>query len=299
MDKSLFNKLAFWKKTGQQLDVGLYLTESALHVFQPANDTLAESYHSFAYTADPREAFSAMQQALGATRAQLVLNPSFYQLLLVDKPAVDIEEMNQALIWSVKDMVTIAVANIHVDYFEAPEVSSNKLTAVVADKAVLGQLVTDANQHGIDIVGISIEELAISNLFIDDTQPKLVLCHLPEHELLLTVVRQGKLYMQRRVRGFSGLDKVTQEELGFGMADNLSLEIQRSMDFFESQLRQSPVASIELVMGGQAQALAQLLASNFNQTVNVVAANSIDQLLAQLAFAEFARADEVSEEVAA
>ncbi|WP_394203827.1 MSHA biogenesis protein MshI [Shewanella waksmanii] len=299
MDKSLLNKLAFWKKAGQHVDVGLYLTETALHVYQASDEAHPESHYSFSYTKQPAEAFAALQAALGPTRAQLVLNPSFYQLLLVDKPAVDSEEMNQALIWAVKDMVTTAVADIHVDYFEAPTQNSTKLTAVVAAKSQLSQLIQDANLHQLEIVGISIEELAASNLFVDDAQPKMVLCHLPEHELLLTVVRQGKLFMQRRVRGFSGLDKVTQQELGYGMADNLSLEIQRSMDFFESQLRQSPVASIELVMGGPAQALAQLLSANFNQTVNVVATTSTDQLFAQLAYSEFARANEVSEEVAA
>ena len=33
-----------------------------------------------------------------------------------------------------------------------------------------------------------------------------------------------------------------------GMVDNLSLEIQRSMDYFESQLRQAPIKSIYLII---------------------------------------------------
>ena len=45
-------------------------------------------------------------------------------------------------------------------------------------------------------------------------------------------------------RGYENLASFSQEELKMGVVDNLSLEIQRSMDYFESQLRQGPVKKV-------------------------------------------------------
>jgi MSHA biogenesis protein MshI len=73
------------------------------------------------------------------------------------------------------------------------------------------------------------------------------------------------------------------------VADNLSLEIQRSMDFFESQLRQPPVASIDLLVQGETDALAKAVAVNFNQPVKVVDCDQVGAKMAELAFSEWQR----------
>jgi MSHA biogenesis protein MshI len=52
------------------------------------------------------------------------------------------------------------------------------------------------------------------------------------------------LFFSRRLRGYENLANFSQEELELGVVDNLSLEIQRSMDYFESQLRQAPVKKV-------------------------------------------------------
>ena len=44
--------------------------------------------------------------------------------------------------------------------------------------------------------------------------------------------------------GFSRLSDMSLEDLAHGMLDSFSLEVQRSIDFFESQLKQPPLKSI-------------------------------------------------------
>lgn len=70
-----------------------------------------------------------------------------------------------------------------------------------------------------ELVGISIEELLPTNLFGQDPMARLVISQIPGQELLLTVVREGELYMQRRIRGFAELHQTDAESLGFGVAD--------------------------------------------------------------------------------
>lgn len=289
MGKSLIGRFAFWQKKMTPTSLGVYVSANKLWVYAPAQDLAAAQWLPFECKDEQWSvAFAAIAHTFPNAQLQLVLASSLYQLLVADKPNVDAVELPQALLWSVKDMVTLSVAQIHLDYFESP-LPSNKITVVVVDKAKLINMVQAIHQQGLQLAGISIEELAITNLFSEDNQARLVLSHNSGQELLLTVVKQGQLYMQRRVRGFAQLDKAPADELSHGLADNLSLEIQRSMDYFESQLRQAPVASIEILADGAVDTLAKLVSANFNQSINVIDKSCVGAHMAGLALAELSR----------
>lgn len=292
MDKRLISRLAFWQNKATPIDLGVYVCTDKLWVYAPATDNLTEQWLSFELQHEQwQTAFAALARTFPNARLQIVLVSGCYQLLVADKPNVNAEELPQALLWSIKDMVTIPVPQIHLDYFESP-LPSNKISVVVVAKDYLVNLVQAIHDQGLRVAGISIEELAMTNLFIDDNQARLIVSHHTGQELLLTVVKQGQLYMQRRVRGFMQLDKTDVDQLHYGLADNLSLEIQRSMDYFESQLRQAPVASIELLADGAVDALAKLVSANFNQAVNVIDKSTVGARMAGLAFSEFSRGAE-------
>ncbi|MFB2641148.1 MSHA biogenesis protein MshI [Shewanella bicestrii] len=292
MDKGLFARLAFWRAKQAGSALGVYVCADKLWVYAPATESLAEQWVSYELQQDLwQQAFAELANAFPHASLQIVLGSGRYQLLVADKPNVDSDELAQALLWSIKDMVNIPVPQIHLDYFESP-LPSNKLSVVVVDKEKLRAMVQAISDQGLSVLGISIEELAMTNLFDEDNQARLVVSHHTGQELLLTVVKQGQLYMQRRVRGFTELDKAEVDELNYGLADNLSLEIQRSMDYFESQLRQPPVASIELFADGAVDALAKLVSANFNQAVNVVNKRAVGASMAGLAFSELSRGAE-------
>ncbi len=302
MENSLLSRLAFWQKNHSKLELGIYVCPDKLVVYQAQPSSAEETIetealvHEFEFNGTNWSAvFGLIAKQFEPAKIQLILSASFYQLLTVDKPNVEADEIAQALLWSVKDMISQPVTEIHIDYFDSPLPNSSKLSVVVADRKTLISMVTTAKENHMQVVGISIEEMVVSSLFTNDNQARLVLCHVPGQELLLTVVKQGELYMQRRVRGFSKLDSVTADELAMGMADNLSLELQRSMDYFESQLRQAPVASIELLINGQVESLAELVSANFNQKVNVITVDSVEAKIALLACGEFNLADSMAQ----
>lgn len=291
MEESLLGKLQFWRKAAPTQNLGVYICAEKISVFQAATDEVAAKSMTFSFNHhDWENAFSQVLKEFGVAKLQLVLAADFYQLLLVDKPNVQDEELNAALLWSVKDIVTQPVTDIHLDYFESSKQTTNKVNVVVTEKPVLLAILLAAKTAGFVTQGVSIEEMAMSNLF-DDNQARLVLSHREGQELLLTVVRSGEVFMQRRVRGFLQIDKVSAEDLAYGVADNLSLELQRSMDYFESQLREAPVSSIELVMDGERTQLANLISANFNQKVTAYNGSSVEVAFAQLALAEIARGD--------
>ncbi|MGL5046187.1 MAG: MSHA biogenesis protein MshI [Shewanella sp.] len=292
MDKRLMGRLAFWQPKTTRATLGLYVCDDMLWIYSPSSANCDAQWISLELQHEQwQPVFAALARQFPHAHLQLVLNSSRYQLLVADKPNVDAAEFPQALLWSVKDMVSLPVSQIHLDYFEFA-LPSNKLNVVVVDKTKLVSLVQAIHGAGLSIAGIGIEELAMTHLLTDDNQARLIVSHHSGHELLLTVIKQGQLYMQRRVRGFMQLENAAVDDLNYGLADNLSLEIQRSMDYFESQLRQAPVASIELLTDGAVAALAKLVAANFNQPVNVIDKSCVAARIAQLAQSEFSRGAE-------
>lgn len=287
MENRLFNRIAFWKKADTNNVLGVYVGVKSLWVYQT---TPTVKFQEFPFKSDHWAiAFADIAEAFGPAKIQLLLSSSFYQIFPADKPNVDASEIAQALLWSVKDIVNLPVNQIHLDYFESPILNNNKVTVVAADRDMLAAMVQAALGTHLQIVGIFVEELAMSNLFEPEPQARLVIHHCQQQELLLTVVKEGAVVMQRRVRGFSELDGVSAQDLSYGVADNLSLEIQRSMDYFESQLRQAPVASIDIFVDGARSELVKLVSANFNQPVREVNTKSVGAKMAELAFAEYAR----------
>ncbi|MCL1075310.1 MSHA biogenesis protein MshI [Shewanella dokdonensis] len=267
---------------------GIFLGDDTAWVYRSAAGQTPYSA-SYPHSQNWSALFNRIAADIGPSLIQLVLCPTFYQLVTADKPAVAAEEVAQALLWSVKDMVAMPPQNIHLDYFESSLTNSNKLQVVITDKAVLSAIAQSADAAGMRFAGISVEELMPTNLFADESHARLVISHVPAEDVLLTVVRAGELCMHRRIRGFRELDNVDADALHLGVADNLSLEIQRSMDFFESQLRQPPVAAIDLLVQGATDALVKAVSANFNQPVQATACEQVGAKMAALAFAELQR----------
>ena len=292
MKSGFLSKLTFWKPSKITGDVGVFITDSSLWVCKAQKGTSANTISSIPVLKHNwHQAFEQLKAQFGPVRMQLVLSYAHYQLLQADKPNVEPTEISQALIWAVKDMVSEPVGNIHLDYFESSIIPSAKLSVVVTSRELLMQLVSACETNNLTVVGISIEELALRHMLPNDSMAHMLVAHLPQQELLLMVVKAGEVLMQRRVRGFNQLNKATYEELQQGIADNLSLEIQRSMDYFESQLRQAPVTSITIAVEGDSNALANLVGQNFNQKVHAQTHDGISGLLAQLALQELTRGD--------
>ena len=292
MKSGLLSKLAFWSSSKTTGNVGVFIADDSLWVCNVQKGTSTHTVtHIPVVKQNWNQAFEQLKAQFGPVRMQLVLSFAHYQLLQVDKPNVEQAEIAQALIWAVKDMVSEPVADIHLDYFESGQIPSTKISVVVTSRALMMKLVSAAQGNGLTIAGISIEEIALRHMLPNDNMAHLLVAHLPQQELLLMVGKAEEVLMQRRVRGFSQLIKATYQELQQGIADNLSLEIQRSMDYFESQLRQAPVASIRVVIDGDSVGLAELVGANFNQKVHADNQDGICGLLAQLALQELTRGD--------
>jgi len=184
------------------------------------------------------------------SQCHLVLNSLQSQIVQVDKPKVAKAEIISALKWQIKDLVPIPPENMVLDYFDGPVLAggNEKINVVCSPLNELKKMVDVLNAGCLTVASITIEEFAFANLLPTQKDACLLVCQQPNEEIVLLIVKQGKLYFHRRLRGFSQLSNKTEDELTMTVIDSLALEIQRSSDYFERQLKQASIKEIKVLL---------------------------------------------------
>lgn len=185
------------------------------------------------------------QHGLAGTPTYAAFSIHWYQILQIDRPAVEAEEITSALSWSVKEL-TGSDKEMIIDYTDLPvPLAGNAKINVFAlpkeDVESLSKAIFEAN---LDLKQITVEEIATNELLPVQNDAVLSLVQEAGEEICLNIIKDGQLYLSRRLKGFENLGSFSEDELQMGIGESLSVQIQRSMDFYESQLRQAPVRQI-------------------------------------------------------
>lgn len=199
--------------------------------------------------ADSVEVLRARLTKLGLQHlpCHIVLNSGSYQLLLGEAPKVPAEELAEALRWRVKDLVSFPITEAVVDAFLLPEDSvrgtSRMAYAVVVQRKAIEALVEDARAANLALKAIDIPELALRNVVYTccDTKRGVALVKLTQGSGSLQIIRDDNVYLSRQfsIAYQAGLlDELPTEAL--------VLELQRSLDYFERQMRQTPPTHVYL-----------------------------------------------------
>ncbi|QEY14765.1 MSHA biogenesis protein MshI [Cellvibrio sp. KY-GH-1] len=177
----------------------------------------------------------------------LVMGSGNYQLILGEAPKVPQEELAEALRWRVKDLVQFPIAEAIIDAFFLPEDSArggNRMAyAVIAQRRQVEAQVGLARAGGLELKNIDIPELVLRNLAETccDTKRGVAIVKLQQGGGSLQIIRDGNLYLSRQ---FSlSYNAGLLDDLP---GDALVLELQRSLDYFERQMRQVPPSHVYL-----------------------------------------------------
>ncbi len=172
-------------------------------------------------------------------RVSAVLDPAEYQLVMtagVDLPA---DELRAAMRWRIKDLIGFPVDDAVIDVFRLPPVRGNEnmVQVVAAPPTAVGEL--EAIVHGAarELDVIEIPELALRNLMTLMPQDKTgcAFMLLGRNSIQILVTCQGILFVARRM----------ELPMGSGV-EQLALELQRSMQYFESQFDRAPIQEVTI-----------------------------------------------------
>jgi len=198
-------------------------------------------------------------------RTSTLLDRKDYQLLLVEAPDVRPDELRAAVRWRIKDLIGFHVDDAIIDVFEIPDqrhANRNRMMYAIAARArriVERADLIDAAGLAADIVDIP--EMAVRNLamLIPEESRGLALIHLDDTGGIITISRQGTLYLTRRLDTGARELLDAEESQRNVLCEGVLLEVQRSLDYYESHFPHGPVAAIALTPTAAATPLAGYL----------------------------------------
>jgi MSHA biogenesis protein MshI len=217
----------------------------------------------------------AREHGLARMQCSTVLNDSDYKLLLTETPEVPADELKSAVRWRIKDLIDFHINDTILDVFDIPGEDGAKAARemyVVAARSQAIQarvdLLVNAGMH-LDI--IDIPELAqrnIAALLPEDAQG-VALLSFNERGGLITLTRQGLLYLSRPLASTPrDLEDETNRMAHF---EQVVLEVQRSLDYYESHFRQAPIRYLVLApLPFNAAAFMEFLGANLNVSVKLL-----------------------------
>ena len=182
------------------------------------------------------------ERGLQGVDVQVVLHPALYTLYFVDRPDVEDEFLSEAARWKVKDLVEGPLSDFIIDAFAVPEDAyrgmQKKIYVVAVNRVVLEEHVQLIKQLPVEIKGIGISELAdkaILNVLEGDSGGAALL-RLRSATGTINLIDDGDLYLTRNIDSSVSALESTTELNRSQVLDELLLEVQRCMDFYDGQL---------------------------------------------------------------
>lgn len=252
----MFDKL--FKRSSKILGISAHADGIALAVVEAGNGCAVHVHRTLWVSRQPEtgldKRLADAVKSLKAKRipAVLALEPSLYHLLQIEAPDIEESEMAEAARWRIKDMVDFSIDQAAVDVFDLPlsqrPGAPHLMYAVAADNTVIQPLIEQLLKAKVDLQAVDIAEMALRNLVNrsdSETRPRAFM-HLSPSVGIIEINHQSEIHLLRNmtVGAESVLDN--HSEL-INISEGLALEVQRSLDYFESQYGLGQVDALQLI----------------------------------------------------
>ena len=188
-------------------------------------------------------------QKLTGIPVVVCLDSTRYELQLVESPPVPAEELSDAMGFRLAELVSDDVSDKVLQAFPLPsDAYRGRMTmafAAITERSYLKEIVTFCREYELKLDQIIINEMSALNLLASvDRDDSVAVLRLEADAGVIYLYRNGALYFTRQISLGTddlGLSSLNVSEGGMMMQPNsridvLALELQRSMDYFESQL---------------------------------------------------------------
>jgi MSHA biogenesis protein MshI len=175
-----------------------------------------------------------------------VLNEDQYELQLLEAPQVEPSELREAVRWRLKDLISIPIENVVLDIFPLPDDAyrgrMKMIYAVATKKNTIETCLKFITEVGLTPSIIDIQEMALRNIamYIPEMEfGTVALLNMNENSGAMLMFSHNSLYLTRQIE--FGYGSFAAQEGAFildndVMLERLSLDLQRSLDYYESQL---------------------------------------------------------------
>lgn len=190
------------------------------------------------------------KNSLQKTACVCLIASADFDVYQIDKPNVEDAELTDALTWRIKDLISYELASVVIDSYPLPISNKNntqQISVVCAHESTVGSYVDSIKSTGLTLTAIDIHDLVSKNLadvHLDAGRTHAILS-LDEQSGILGIFHDTDLYVSRNFK--IGIDQLKQASSDDESAyDSLLLEIQRSMDYFESYFGIGSVSTLSI-----------------------------------------------------
>ncbi len=211
----------------------------------------------------------------------LVLYSNDYQFHQIDAPDVPKHELNSALRWQIKDLIDFHIDDAIIDKIELPNqnpVSQGKrsLLVVACRQSLIQNHVDLLHAANCNLVTIDIAALAARNIVSHATATEdssVGLLNLWDDRAKISVFLNHDLYINRSSSiGIQSLSFVSEDDTDSqSVLDSLTLELQRTFDYYESHSRQAAISHLYILSNGQSLPhIAQLIEARLGIACSII-----------------------------
>ena len=172
------------------------------------------------------------------------------QIELSELPVVDIAA---SLPWQVKDLISIPPQDMICDYIEMnvqPLGQTAKAQVMATSRAYLETLITPFHQNKAEITGITTEQFVLARMQSTEDTAQLIFIQHKASDAILLILKNQQICFARKIRGADTIISMAPELILDGGSDFIAIEIQRSIDYYESQLKQPPIKNVLVAIAG-------------------------------------------------
>jgi MSHA biogenesis protein MshI len=236
---SLLNRFKRERKTATDLLCLQYTDDALLAAYSPTPVLLSKP--QVVASARSREKFSVKplrrllaQEKWQDCRTCFTLDLDDYRVLLQDKPNIAPEELAQACKWLTKDLIDFPLEQAAVDVFLSPTqlAGKNKVYVIVTKLEILEKIKKICEDTSLELFAVDIPELALRNLIVSQ-YPSQDIAVLYGRDNFISMVVISDLNIQF-------IRKVNANLKEGSNLDSIALELQRSLDYYQSQMRRPP-----------------------------------------------------------
>lgn len=243
--KSLFGKT---KGSQSGLQLGLYIGRERISVAIADHSQAVPRIIETHFQAIESSLQESLAKALKSVRSSAVrtvvgLGIDECHFHKIQKPNIPAEEMDDSVLFLIKDRLSQKIEDSLVACVDYPPNCrhDDQLMVFEVRKTLVQEQVDALLGVGLDIEAIDVAELLLGDLFatLEDMNKGIAIVVEQDMGVYLLLYRNHYLYLIRRLQDVPDLLSCLPAPGNVGMADTLMLEVQRTLDYYDSLMGQS------------------------------------------------------------
>lgn len=262
---AFFQNLIKKKVTDEFIGVALYASfVRVVKLKQQEGQEQLTCVHAEQYPLERPEQLSALlekiieEQNLEGSSCVLVIPPEKVESVQIEMSELPTVDIQASLPWKLKELVSIPPQDMICDYIAMdiqPLGQQPKAQIMATSRTYVGGIIEPFHKAKVTIAGITTEQFVLARMQSLKDAAQLIFVQHKEMAGILLILKNQQICFARKIRGTDAVINMMPDQIKEYGADMIAIEVQRSIDYYESQLKQPPIKDVLIAIAGENESL--------------------------------------------